>query len=125
MVDFSNPHNLPKVRSDAIMKAAKGVPCQLRISNFISGHTCSDDSTCVMAHPQSFGKGVNTKVSDLGTIIACYSCHELLDGRDSRQQYLLDHYPAAVQERVTLGILATLQILVEKKVIVVPDGEIV
>ena len=124
-MDYNNPHSLPKVRSDAIMQAARDVPCQLRISNFIPGHTCSDDNTCIMAHPASFGKGVNTKVSDLGTTITCYNCHELLDGRDKRITYLLDHYPAAVQERITLGILATLQILVDMGVVVIPDGEII
>ena len=124
-MNYNNPHNLPKVRSDAIMRAARDVPCQLRISNFIPGHNCSDPSTSVMAHPQSFGKGIGTKVSDLGTMIACYNCHELLDGRDERISHLMGHYPTAVAERLTLGILATLQILVDKGVIVVPDGRII
>ena len=124
-MNYDNPHSFIKVRSKAIMRAARDVPCQLRISNFIPGHNCSDNSTSVMAHPPGVGKGISTKVSDLGTIITCYSCHELLDGRDSRQKYLLDHYPAGVQERITLGILATLQILVDMGVIVVPDGEII
>ena len=124
-MNYQNPHNLPKVRSDAIMQAARGIPCQLRISNFIPGHNCADDSTCVMAHPQSFGKGVNTKVSDLGTTITCLHCHDLLDGRDKRINWIIDNYPTAVSERLTLGILATLQILVDMGVIVVPDGELI
>lgn len=124
-MNHQNPHNLPKVRSKAIMKAARDEPCQLRISSLIPGHRCSGDDTSVMAHPPSFGKGVGTKVSDLGTIIACYHCHDLLDGRDERIKWLTENYPTALQERITLGILATLQILAETGVIVVPDAEFV
>ena len=124
-MNYNNPHSFLKVRSKAIMQAANGITCQLRISSFIPGHTCSGDDTCVMAHPPSFGKGFGTKVSDLGTIISCYHCHDLLDGRDKRISFIIDNYPTLLQERVTLGILATLQILVEKGVIIIPDGEII
>lgn len=124
-MNYNNPHTFLKVRSKAIMRAARDVPCQLRIASFIPGYNCSGDDTSVMAHPPSFGKGLSSKVSDLGTIIACSHCHNLLDMVDERYKYLIDHYPTAVQERITLGILATLQILVDKEVIVIPDAELI
>lgn len=125
MSNHENPHMLPKVRSDAIMRAAEGEVCQLRISSFLPGHRCAGADTSVMAHPPGLGKGLSTKVSDLGTIIACHNCHSLLDGVDERWQILADKYPAAVQQQILIGVLATLAILVEKEIIVVPDGEII
>ncbi len=117
-----NPELLPKIRSDRIKQAVQGMPCTLRISSFLSGHKCSDQSTVIPAHVRSFGKGVNTKVSDLHVIAACLHCHDLLDGRDGKWEILLDRYPAAVLQRVINAIYETQNMMLSVGAIIVPDA---
>ena len=124
MLDY-RPHMMPKVRSQAIMAAAHGSPCTLRICSFIPGHSCAPSSTVVGCHLAGPGKGVSTKVTDLGVAFGCANCHDLIDGRDARLQFLLEKYPAAFHERLRNGLIETLTILVDRGVLIVPDAEVI
>lgn len=66
---------LPKVRSSAIMGAAAGLPCSLRLPG-ICNHNAA---TSVMAHLPGIGKSHASKVSDLHVAIACAACHDAID----------------------------------------------
>ena len=119
---IQNPHLLPKVRSEAIMKAARGQPCSLRISSFL-GSGCSDVDTTVACHLPVPGKGTKTKVSDLFVAFGCSNCHAILDGNKGVE--LRHRYPAAYTERLWFGMAETQARLVGMGLIVVPDGEII
>lgn len=75
MSAFVSPVLLPKIRSAALMNAAYGMPCSLRLPG-ICNH---NPHTSVMAHLPGIGKGVATKVSDLHTAFACSACHDAID----------------------------------------------
>lgn len=123
---ITNPHLLPKVRSAAIMQAANGQPCSLRIASFIPGRKCAPQSTVVGCHLPTIGKGMSTKVTDLAVVFGCQACHDLLDGRDrAGAQYLMDNYPTAVATRITDALVETQARLLALGIIVVPDGEII
>ena len=97
---ITNPQLLPKVRSDAIMNAANGQPCSLRIASFV-GLSCSGPSTCVSCHLPVIGKGVSTKATDLAVAFGCHICHEIIDGRaQNLQELIIDKYPSAFANRL-------------------------
>jgi hypothetical protein len=96
---IENPHLLPKIRSEALRRAAIDMPCTLRIGTFICV-PCSGRQTNVMAHLPAHGKGVATKVSDLHMACACSSCHDLIDMRDPRGGVIREKYPHAFWEQV-------------------------
>jgi len=126
---ITNPHMLPKVRSDLIMASASGEHCCLRIASFIPGLTCSGRATTVGAHLPVFGKGVNTKVTDMAVCFACATCHDILDCLSSdgrrRNDYLAQHYPTAIMERLLFGLVETHARLIMGGVIVIPDAEFI
>lgn len=70
-----NPALLPKLRSPAILAAASGQPCALRLPG-ICNH---NPATTVAAHLPGIGKGVGTKVSDLHVAFSCSACHAAID----------------------------------------------
>lgn len=61
-----------------IRKSARGTDCQIRIAG-----VCSFDSAQTVAcHIAIKGNsGMGTKPSDLFTVRACSSCHDIIDGR--------------------------------------------
>lgn len=119
-------HLLPKVRSDLIMASAAGQLCSLRISSFVPGHRCSDRGTTIAAHLPVIGKGTSTKVTDLATVYCCFHCHAILDGADAgRQKYVLEHFPAAVVERMLNALVETQARLVEQEIITVKGAELI
>lgn len=74
---------LPKVRSDAIRKAARNQPCALRLPG-----VCNfNDETTVLAHLPSTAKGMGTKSSDLHGVFACSSCHDAMDRGTHQMPY--------------------------------------
>lgn len=114
-----NPDLLPKVRSEAIMRAMRGMPCALRVASFLPGGKCAARDTVVGCHLPTIGKGVATKVSDLFVAAGCARCHDIVDGRDlPARDYIMAKYPTAYMERlmraghetqarlVALGIIA-------------------
>jgi len=116
---------LPKVRSEKLRKSARGQPCSLRIASFIPGHSCASDETTVLAHLPVNGKGTGTKVSDLGAVYACAHCHDLLDRRDNRTDWIIEHYPMAYHARMANALTETHARMVEEGLIVVPDGDVI
>jgi len=119
------PEMLVKVRSKTMLDAHANMPCTLRISGFIPGHSCSPQSTVVGCHTATIGKGTSTKTSDLFAVAGCQHCHDLLDGRDSRQAYLLEKYPLAFMQRVLAALAETQSMLVEAEIITVAGAKLI
>ncbi len=121
-----NPTLLSKIRSEAIMQAAAGSPCTLRIASFLPGRRCSGPETVVGCHLPVWGKGVSTKVTDMAVAFGCSHCHDLLDGRDREGwQYLMKHYEAAVMNRLLHGLTETHALLIAEDIIQIPGAEII
>lgn len=127
MRDMDNdyrPHMLPKVRSDNMRSSAEGKPCSFRICSFYPGYQCWGDT--VLCHPEIWGKGVNTKVTDLGGGYGCQGCHDIIDMRDlKRWKYITEKYPAAVMHRLLCGVTESHALMLAEGIIIVPDGEII
>lgn len=102
-----NPHMLPKVRSETLMRAMAGYPCSLRVSSFYPGHACSPQATVVGCHVGGLGKGTGTKVTDMAVAAGCANCHAIVDRVDRRYDWIMEKYPAAFMERVLLGLIET------------------
>jgi len=75
MSAYASPALLPKLRSPALMEAARGMPCSLRLPG-ICNH---NPETSVMCHLPGIGKSMRSKVSDLHTAIGCSACHTAID----------------------------------------------
>ncbi len=132
---ITNPHMLPKVKCQTILdiiggKDRRGVyirpfACSLRISGLIPGHRCAPPDTVVACHVGNLGKGMSTKVSDLNVAAGCANCHDLIDRKDSRWQYLAENYPTVIPDAMLSGMQETLAQLVWLGLVVIPDGEII
>lgn len=101
-----NPMLLPKVRSTSLMASINGMPCSLRIASFI-GQPCAPDATVVGCHLPGIGKSMGSKVSDLHVAAGCQTCHDLIDGRDPRGEFIRNAYPAAYFERLLKALAET------------------
>jgi hypothetical protein len=82
----------PRLLIPALLKAARGMPCTLRIPDICNGNP----ETTVWAHSnyQRHGKGVGLKAHDCFGCFACSACHCWLDaGRaETRfQEFLRAH----------------------------------
>jgi hypothetical protein len=98
---------LPKVRSPALMQAARGMPCSLRIASFV-GLPCSGADTVVGCHLPVLGRGVGTKATDLAVAFGCQTCHDILDGRNQNAlEVIRDKYPAAFFDRLLNALVET------------------
>lgn len=102
-----SPHLLPKIRSEHIRNGIGGklpdvpqFPCTLRIASLIPGGTCSEGRTVIPAHFGDLGKGMSTKVSDIDVVAACFTCHDILDRRDSRWRFLKENHEVDVLRRL-------------------------
>jgi hypothetical protein len=120
---ITNPMLLPKIRSEAIMQAANGQPCSLRIASFV-GLSCA--GSVVGCHLPVTGRGVATKATDLAVAFGCHVCHEILDGRaQNLQELIIEKYPAAYANRLLNALVETQARLVDMSIITVPGAEIV
>lgn len=120
------PHLLPKVRSKLIMSSMENGPCTLRIASFVPGRRCAGPETSVGAHLPIWGKGMSTKVTDMAVACACQACHDILDGRDMEGwKYVFAHCPSAIAERMLHGLTETHALLIDRGVIIIPDGEMI
>jgi hypothetical protein len=120
---ITNPMLLPKVRSEAIMAAADGQPCSLRIASFV-GLSCA--GSVVGCHLPVIGKGISTKVTDLAVAFGCHICHEILDGRaQNLQEQIIDKYPAAYANRLLNALVETQARLVGMGIITVEGAEVI
>lgn len=114
------PHLLPKVRSEQYLHEVADLRvCTARVSSFVPGHRCSAPDTCVPAHLGNLGKGMSTKVTDLAVACTCLHCHDLIDRRDSRWDYIAEKYPAAVMHRCLMALIETQSLLVQRRVLIV------
>lgn len=124
---ITNPHLLPKVRSDGLRREIANMQCELRIASFV-GRSCSP-GTVVPVHMDglapSLGKGTGTKVSDLNMVAGCQTCHDILARVDPVWQVILERYPAAAQKQIHLSHQATLARWLGAGRLIVPDGEII
>lgn len=102
-----NPHMLPKVRSTAMLDAVRDMPCSLRVASLIPGHKCAAQDTVVPCHMPTIGKGVATKVSDLFVAAGCLHCHDLIDRRDKRVEWIVERYPTMFAMRLLDGMAET------------------
>jgi len=122
---ITNPMLLPKVRSDGLMEACGGMPCELRIGTFL-GIPCAGQNTVVGCHIEgSIGKGTSTKVSDLFVAAGCRVCHDLLAGVDPRGHIIRERYPSAFWHQVMRANQATISRWIMAGLVAVPDGEII
>ena len=102
-----NPHMLPKIRSAAMLDAVRDMPCSLRVASLIPGHKCAAQDTVVPCHMPTIGKGVATKVSDLFVAAGCLHCHDLIDRRDKRVEWIVERYPTMFAMRLLDGMAET------------------
>lgn len=121
------PHLLPKVRSEAIMEGACGMPCTLRIASFVPGLKCSGPETTVGAHtPCGWGKGTSTKVTDMAVVYACDVCHAIESGAWIKERdYLWQNHGSMVLQRYLSALTETHALMIQQGVIVIPDAEFV
>lgn len=119
------PHLLPKIRSEALMGAIRGMPCTLRISGLVAGHRCAGRDTTVGCHIGNLGKGTSTKVSDLNVVAGCLHCHDLIDRRDGRWAALMRDHGQTVLMRVITAINETQAMLVRDGIITIQKAEII
>lgn len=113
-----NPVLLPKIRSDAIMNAAEGQPCSLRLPG-ICNHNAM---TTVNCHLPGIGKSMRSKVSDLHSAFGCSACHDAID-RFTWEKHGLT--AAMVLDAMLRGHAETQARLVGMGIIVVPGSEII
>lgn len=120
-----NPNMLPKIRSEGVMKGARGKSCTLRIASFIPGLRCSDDDTTVGTHLPIWGKGTSTKTTDAAVVYGCFNCHNIIDGPDQKSlRWLQENYPAAVMERMLHALTETQALQIQMGILVYPDAVI-
>ena len=89
------------------MKSARGKDCELRfpsICNF-------NPETTVAAHIRVSGTcGIGIKPSDIATVRACSSCHDVVDGRVKTKLYTKDEIDAMTLQ----GLCRTIQCYVKE-----------
>lgn len=103
---ITNPHMLPKVRSEKLRDACADMPCTLRIGTFI-GLPCWAQDTVCGDHLPIFGKGTSTKVTDLAIAAGCFLCHDLLDDRNEKGRIIREKYPLAYGMQLLKACLET------------------
>lgn len=69
-----------------IRRAARGQDCTLQILGVCNG----DPETTVLCHSNQLadGKGMGLKAPDTEACFGCSSCHDVLDGRAARPEWL-------------------------------------
>lgn len=99
-------------RMTPIRKAARGEDCTLRIPG-----VCNfDPDTTVLCHDNrlSSGKGMGLKAPDTAAAFGCSACHDVLDGRRQRPEWLtFDHLMLAFDA----AVIRTHEILKKKGLI--------
>lgn len=121
-----NPHMLPKVRSEGLLREIATHPCSLRLASFL-GLPCAPRNTVVPCHLPVIGKGIATKVSDLFVVAGCQTCHDLLDLRHGKGGFeLRERYPRAYMERLLFALCETQARLIGSgHLLIVPGHEVI
>ena len=68
---------------------------------------------------------MGSKVSDIHVAAGCQTCHDLLDLRDPRGNFIREKYPAAYGDRLLLALAETQARWLMEGFIIVPDGRII
>lgn len=96
-----------------LRKAARGRSCQIRLPGCDGG-----GETSVLAHYRLAGlNGMGMKPSDVMGAWACFSCHQIADGRDGCTDYTREQVRLAHIE----GVLRTLAELMKEGLLVERD----
>ena len=123
VLDPYRPHMLPKCRSDLIMSGAMGMPCTARVASFL-GMKCDGRDTGIGAHLTRQGKGMSTKVTDLGVAYTCFTCHMIIDGVDPQwRDGIVKLYPVAYYQRLLEAVVETHTLQAAQGILIVPDAE--
>lgn len=113
---------LPKIRSKKLKDACADMPCTLRIASIFGG-SCSPQNTVVGAHLPLSGRGWNTKGSEINIAAACFTCHDLIDGRritrDEPDQQIL------LWQRIAEAHAETLARWIGMDLVVVPGAKVI
>lgn len=89
-----------------IRDAARGQPCTLRLYAIC----CGDWSTTVLAHDRRNGAGgMGLKPKDEDGMLACFTCHDAIDGRLSHDQMgaPIDRYSDEIQAEIDRARIET------------------
>ena len=115
---ITNPHMLPKVRSDDLKEFARGEQCALRLPG-ICNH---NPETTVLCHLPGIGKGTGTKVSDIHAANGCSACHDAMDRFKYEKFGLTD---AMVLDAQLRGLAETQARWVMRGKLIVPKADII
>jgi hypothetical protein len=103
------------IRSQKILRSAKGQPCAFRFPGVCQGGT----ETTVWAHMNGgrFGKGMGMKAHDILGGHACFWCHRYIDGGHFTDPQMTD---GEYFEGVLGGVTETLVRLIVAGLVIVP-----
>jgi hypothetical protein len=120
---ITNPHMLPKLRSEALLDAVRHMEvCTLRIGSFL-GIPCS--GRIDPCHLPVHGKGMSTKVTDMAVVAGCRTCHDLLDWKNKNGERIRERYPLAYGQQLACALVETHQRLLLAEVINVKGSHFV
>ncbi len=96
-----------------LRKFAQGKECQIRAYGVCNG----DNNTVIWAHVRKGGVGgMGMKPPDLCGVLACSSCHDLLDGRLKTEYTVIQIEAMALHGMCrTMAMVSKTHELVEKK----------
>lgn len=96
-------------RQTKIRASARDQECTLRFPGICNGRT----DTTVLCHSNLLadGKGMGLKAPDTRAAYGCCDCHDLLDGRRPRPEYMTREYMLQLAD---VGIQRTQEILAQK-----------
>ncbi|MDG3089203.1 hypothetical protein P7F88_25405 [Vibrio hannami] len=98
------------------------MPCTARVASFL-GMSCDGPETCIGAHTTRQGKGMSTKVTDLGVAYTCFTCHMIIDGVDPKwRDQIIKQYPIAYYQRLLEAITETHTLQASQGLLIVPDA---
>lgn len=104
------------IRSDAVLRHAKGQPCMIHLPGICN----SNPETTVFCHLNSFGKGMGMKTHDILGFFGCASCHAYVDVGHGTKPLMTD---LELAQSVMGAVCMTWVQLVTDKVITVPQNQ--
>lgn len=97
------------VRSRKLLDSSKGQPCTLGFPGCDGG---GETTVAAHANMQLCGKGTSIKASDIYSVDACHSCHDILDGRTSfitfphtLEEYFWRAFVKTTNRRIAEGLI--------------------
>lgn len=97
------------VRSRKLLDSSRGQPCTLLFPGCDGG---GETTVAAHANMQLCGKGTGIKASDIYSVDACHSCHDILDGRtkvfisdEARRSYFWTAFVRTTNRRLAEGLI--------------------